>query len=564
MDTVTDNTKAANRPDGNQKQSVLKVHPADNVLVALKDLPKGTSVVYNGETFTATDTILAKHKLFTEDMSAGDKVIMYGVLVGKAQHSIPKGGLMTTENVKHAAEPYDYRPSNYQWHKPDVSKFVGRTFKGYVRSDGRVGTANYWLFIPTVFCENRNLDVIREALHNELGYAVTDKYKQKTRRLLELYKSGKDITQADLEQASTTIPTNRIFKNVDGIKFLNHQGGCGGTRQDAAILGKLLAAYADHPNVGGITVLSLGCQNLQVEDLKRDLQERNPSFNKPLYIFEQQKSQSEEQLVTEAIRKTFLGLVELNKLERSPATLDKLCLGVKCGGSDGFSGISANPAVGYCSDLLVALGGKVLLAEFPELCGVEQELVDRSVDEPTARKFIHLMRSYSDMANKVGSGFHMNPSPGNIKDGLITDAIKSAGAAKKGGTSPVVDVLDYTEPATKPGLSLVCTPGNDVEATTGKAASGATLILFTTGLGTPTGNPVCPTIKVSTNSSLTKRMGDIIDIDTGPVIEGEKTIEQMGEEILEYCIKAASGEVIPKAVQLNQDDFIPWKRGVSL
>ena len=155
-------------------------------------------------------------------------------------------------------------------------------------------------------------------------------------------------------------------------------------------------------------------------------------------------------------------------------------------------------------------------------------------------------------------------SPGNIKDGLITDAIKSAGAARKGGTSPVVDVLDYTEPATKPGLSLVCTPGNDVEATTGKAASGATLILFTTGLGTPTGNPVCPTIKVATNSALAKRMGDIIDIDTGPVIEGECTIEEMGEKILEYCIKAASGEVLPKAVQLNQDDFIPWKRGVSL
>lgn len=174
------------------------------------------------------------------------------------------------------------------------------------------------------------------------------------------------------------------------------------------------------------------------------------------------------------------------------------------------------------------------------------------------------MGSYSDAATKAGSGFHMNPSPGNIKDGLITDAIKSTGAAKKGGTSPVEDVLDYTEPATKPGLNLVCTPGNDVEATTGKAASGATLILFTTGLGTPTGNPVCPTIKVATNTALTKRMGDIIDINTGPIIDGEKTIEQMGEEILEYCIKAASGEVTPKAVLLNQDDFIPWKRGVSL
>ena len=174
------------------------------------------------------------------------------------------------------------------------------------------------------------------------------------------------------------------------------------------------------------------------------------------------------------------------------------------------------------------------------------------------------MQQYDALAHKVGSGFYMNPSPGNIKEGLITDAIKSVGAARKGGTSPVEDVLDYTEPAVKPGLSLVCTPGNDVEATTGKAASGATLILFTTGLGTPTGNPVCPVIKVATNSELAQRMSDIIDIDCGPVISGEKSIEEMGEEILEYCIKAASGDVIPKAVQLNQDDFIPWKRGVSL
>jgi altronate hydrolase len=545
------------------KQIVLKVHPKDNVLVALTNLAKGAVVRYQGVDYTLQDDIPAKHKFFTQDMKTGDEVIMYGVLVGKAQHPIPTGGRMTTENIKHAAEPYDFRNAKYEWQAPDVTRFKDRTFKGYHRSDGRVGTANYWLFIPTVFCENRNLDVIREAMHNELGYAVTDKYKHFTHELTEAFKKGEDISSIDLGPTNGT-HSNRLFKNVDGIKFLNHQGGCGGIRQDAAILSKLLAAYADHPNVGGVTVLSLGCQNLQVQDFLNDLKAHNPHFDKPLFIFEQQKSQSEGQLIADAIRKTFQGLIEINKLERQPATLDKLTLGVKCGGSDGFSGISANPAVGYCSDLLVALGGKVLLAEFPELCGVEQELVDRSVDEITARKFMMLMRSYEEIVTKVGSGFHMNPSPGNIKDGLITDAIKSAGAARKGGTSPVVDVLDYTEPATRPGLSLVCTPGNDVEATTGKAASGATLILFTTGLGTPTGNPVCPTIKVSTNSALTKRMGDIIDIDTGPVIEGDKTIEQMGEEILEYCIKAASGEVIPKAVQLNQDDFIPWKRGVSL
>ncbi len=544
------------------KQEVLKVHTKDNVVVALRLFQRGEVFQLDEREIELQEAVEAKHKIFLQDMQPGDPIIMYNVLVGTAQSFIPAGGLMTTTNTKHAANPYFYRPTEFVWKAPDVSKYARKTFNGYHRKDGRVGTANYWLFIPTVFCENRNLDVIREAMHNELGYAVTDKYKQYTHHLVEAFRKGESLDQVDLSPSSQT--QSRPFKNVDGIKFLNHQGGCGGIRQDAAVLSKLLAAYADHPNVGGVTVLSLGCQNLQVEDFKNDLKQQNSNFDKPLFIFEQQQSQSEEQLISDAIKKTFEGLIEINKQERKPAGFDKLCIGVKCGGSDGFSGISANPAVGYCSDLVVALGGKILLAEFPELCGVEQELIDRTVEESAARKFMQLMGRYEETVTQAGSSFSMNPSPGNIKDGLITDAIKSAGAAKKGGTSPIVDVLDYTESAIKPGLSLVCTPGNDVEATTGKAASGATLILFTTGLGTPTGNPVCPTIKVATNTKLAKRMADIIDIDCGPVVDGEKTIEQMGEEILDYCIQAASGEVTPKAVLLNQDDFIPWKRGVSL
>jgi altronate hydrolase len=545
------------------RKPYLKIHANDNVLVALQNLTAGTIISFDGQNMMLQQDVAAKHKFFITDMQAGDDVIMYGSLVGKVQTALSGGTLMTTANTHHAAGDYAYRNAKVSWQKPDVSKFVNRTFNGYKRGDGRVGTANYWLFIPTVFCENRNLDVIKEALWNELGYAVTDKYRRFTKDLFNAYVSGENMDEISLNP----LPANdqkRFFKNVDGIKFLNHSGGCGGTRQDAATLSALLAAYADHPNVGGVTLLSLGCQHLQVADFLSDLKKRNPAFEKPLYIFEQQQTVSEEDLICEAIRQTFLGMTAINKIERTPASLSELCIGVKCGGSDGFSGISANPAVGYTADLLVALGGKILLAEFPELCGAEQMLVDRCVSEDVANKFIHLMQEYNGQAMKVGSGFHMNPSPGNIKDGLITDAIKSTGAAKKGGTSPVVAVLDYTEPVRAAGLSLVCTPGNDVEATTGKAASGATLILFTTGLGTPTGNPVAPTIKIATNSVLAGRMSDIIDIDTGSIITGEKNIEEVGEDILEYCIKVASGEAIPKAVQLAQDDFIPWKRGVSL
>jgi altronate hydrolase len=281
-------------------------------------------------------------------------------------------------------------------------------------------------------------------------------------------------------------------------------------------------------------------------------------------ILEQQKTGTESELMQQALKQTFAGLVKANQQQREPAPLSKLCIGLECGGSDGFSGISANPALGYVSDLLVSLGGAVILSEFPELCGVEQELSDRCVDEEKANHFMKLMTSYNARAVADGSGFYANPSPGNIRDGLITDAIKSAGAAKKGGTSPVTDVLDYPEKVTKSGLNLLCTPGSDVESTTAEVAAGANIVLFTTGLGTPTGNPVTPVIKLSTNTATAVKMPDIIDINCGTIIEGEETIQQAGERILDYVIQVASGEVEPKAVQLGQDDWIPWKRGISL
>jgi altronate hydrolase len=298
--------------------------------------------------------------------------------------------------------------------------------------------------------------------------------------------------------------------------------------------------------------------------LEDEIKKRVPNFDKPLYILDQQKTGTESALLSEAIKQTFTGLMIANQNVRKPAPLSKLCIGLECGGSDGFSGISANPAIGYTSDLLVALGGSVILSEFPELCGVEQNLSDRCVDTDIADRFSHLMTTYNDRAKAVGSGFDMNPSPGNIKDGLITDAIKSAGAAKKGGTSPVTAVLDYPEKVTKPGLNLLCTPGNDVESTTAEVASGANVVLFTTGLGTPTGNPVAPVIKLASNTRLYEKMRDIIDLNTGTIIEGEETIEQAGERILNYVISVANGDVEVAAVKHGQDDFIPWKRGVSL
>ncbi len=546
---------------------ILQIHPFDNAIVALENLPQGETVHLNGQSWTLVTDVPAKHKFAAHDLGAGDEVRMYGVLVGKAQSIVPAGGLLSTANLRHATVGYTLgSAAKSPWTAPDVSVWQGRTFQGYHRADGSVGTANYWLVIPLVFCENRNVDVLREALVTDLGYEKKHSYRAQTQQLIQLYAVGKsvhEILEADLIAQPRTA-AQRLFRNLDGVKFLTHEGGCGGIRQDAQSLCGLLAGYITHPNVAGATVLSLGCQNAQVSMLLDEIKQRDAHFQKPLVVLEQQKIGLETDLIATALKQTFAGLVEANRLQRQPAPLSKLCVGLECGGSDGFSGLSANPALGHLSDLLVALGGSVILSEFPELCGVEQELCDRCADPLAAQRFAELMTTYNQRAQAAGSGFDMNPSPGNIRDGLITDAIKSAGAAKKGGTSPVVAVLDYPEKVTLPGLNLLCTPGNDVESTTAEVGSGATVVLFTTGLGTPTGNPIAPVIKVASNTALAQRMPDIIDFDAGDIIRGESSIAQSAERLLDYVVAVASGETDVAAVRLGQDDFIPWKRGVSL
>jgi altronate hydrolase len=545
----------------------IQIHPLDNVLVALVDLPAGFKVTFNTLTFDIMTPIAAKHKFTIHDLSEGNSIFMYGVLVGRASEAIPAGHAITVDNVKHAAEGYQLGERKIQWQKPDTRAFQDKTFMGFHREDGSVGTANYWIVIPLVFCENRNVEVLKEALTGKLGFKKAKSYENEVDGLIALYQTGKsveDILQADLQHSASITPANKLFPNIDGIKFLNHDMGCGGTRMDSDALCGLLAGYITHPNVAGATVLSLGCQHAQISILEAEIKKRDPQFSKPLVILEQQKLGTESKLLQEALKQTFTGLMVANQKEREPAPLSKLCIGLECGGSDGFSGISANPALGHLSDLLVTLGGSVILAEFPELCGVEQELSDRCIDVETANRFMGLMSTYNALAEATGSGFYANPSPGNIKDGLITDAIKSAGAAKKGGNSPVTAVLDYPDKVTKPGLNLLCTPGSDVESTTAEVGSGANIILFTTGLGTPTGNPVAPVIKISTNTALFNKMPDIIDINCGTIIEGTESIEEAGERILNYVINVASGLIKPKSVELGQDDFIPWKRGVSL
>lgn len=537
------------------QKKVLKVNPKDNVIVALLDLTAGESVHLDGSVYTVVKDIKAKHKFAAVDFEDGDHIIMYGVIVGKANQSIKKGEVITTENVKHQSAKVEGKTETLGWIPPNVDQWKNRTFMGYHREDGQVGTENVWLFFPLVFCENKNIETLKDIFEKELLHEKASKHQLLLRSLL----NGGETSDIAVEEKEDT----RIFKNID-VRFITHQGGCGGIRQDAEALGRLFAGYVNNPNVVGATVLSLGCQNLQVQIFMDALHALAPNNKKPIVVYEQQKSGTIDEMLTGVIKDSYEGIKKANEIERKPASITKLNIGLECGGSDGFSGISANPVLGEVSDIMAAVGGTTMLAEFPELCGVEQELVNRCINDEDGVKFLQLMKDFEKSVVAAGSGFDMNPSPGNIKDGLITDAMKSAGAAKKGGAAPIVEVLDFTEYATKPGLNLLCTPGNDAECTTALVGSGATVVLFTTGLGTPMGNPIAPVVKISSNTALAEKMPDIIDFNAGTVISGDKTIPESADELLEYIIKVASGEVKTKADLLNQNDFIPWRRGVSL
>src|SRR3989441_3869086 len=285
---------------------VLQLDPRDNVLVALANLGNGEVVSNAGESFRLSFDVPAKHKFVTHEIAAGGEIIMYGVLVGRASKAIHQGELLTTSNVRHAAAAFHNKTETYDWSAPDVSRWRPREFLGYHRSDGQVGTRNYWLVVPLVFCENRNLQVLQDAFEEELGFVAPPVYRRQVAELVRLFSEGKSPESHTMELAAADRPqrARRIFANIDGIRFLRHEGGCGGTREDTNNLCGLLAGYIHHPNVAGATGLSLGCQHAQIGILREELRKRNPNFDKPLVIVEQQQSGTEAAMLTEAIRDT--------------------------------------------------------------------------------------------------------------------------------------------------------------------------------------------------------------------------------------------------------------------
>lgn len=530
-------------------QKILRIEESDNLIVALQDLHAGETVSWHGTPFVLKTDVHAKHKFATEDVAEGGLVSMYGTTVGVAIRPIARGEAVTTDNIKHRAAPVSLEGGTaWNWQPPALDVWRGRTFEGIVRADGRVATANYWLILPLVFCENRNVARLADALGRALGQ--TDD-------------SLSDLAIGLAHGAAAAARRASPFPNIDGVRPITVTSGCGGATSDCMAMCEILAAYADHPNVAGITVFSLGCEKSQIASFQEALKRRNPGFAKPALYYRQQDWDSETGMMRDALEKTWALLPAANACKREPLPLSRLKIGVKCGGSDGFSGISANPTMGVVSDIVVGLGGGSVLAEFPELCGAEGNIVARCDSVEKKRRFLDLMQKYEKTANFFGTSISDNPSWGNIQDGLITDAIKSTGAAKKGGNAPVAAVMDYGEPMPDAGLSLSCTPGNDVLAVTGQVAAGANVVIFSTGLGTPTGNPIVPVLKISTNSEIAKRLASMIDFDCGPVIGGVP-LEEVAAGLLEKVIATASGTYKVAADRLGQYDFMFWKRTLDL
>src|SRR6202022_1388857 len=292
--------------DGATQRRVLRLDPRDNALVALTDLRKGETVKFAGSEYVLLSDVPAKHKFVTEDLPAGGDVIMYGVLVGRTAEPLRRGELLSTRNLRHAAAAFHNRDSAPQWSPPDVLRWRARTFLGYERVDGQVGTRNYWIVLPLVFCENRNLAGLKQAFEEELGFALPQIYRRHVAEMVRLYREGRshDLSSVSFTENKPPEVAARVFRNVDGIKFLTHEGGCGGTHEDSANLCSLLAGYIHHPNVAGATVLSLGCQHAQVAILQEEIKRRHPNFRKPLLVFEKQKSASEAAMISQALRET--------------------------------------------------------------------------------------------------------------------------------------------------------------------------------------------------------------------------------------------------------------------
>jgi altronate dehydratase len=498
----------------------IRLNPADNVVIALKDLPPGAVA----EGVTLAEKVQRGHKIATMAIAAGTPVIRYGQTIGVATADIPAGGWVHSQNLGMGPHSTDYAYGAECRALPPAPE--SRSFQGYLRADGQVGTRNYLGILTSVNCSGSVARFVAEAAEKD--------------------------------------PVLQGFGHIDGVVPITHQTGCGmsGTNEGYKTLFRTLAGYARNPNFGGILLLGLGCEVMQIPDLVgRDALRSDGNFR---YMTIQQSGGTRRTIerALEVLRE--MG-AEADKARRTPQPLSHLVVGLQCGGSDGYSGITANPALGFASDLLVRHGGTTILSETPEIYGAEHLLTRRAVSREVGETLIERIRWWEDYTARNEGEMDNNPSPGNKRGGLTTILEKSLGAVAKGGTAPLAGVYKYGAPITTPGFVYMDSPGYDPASVTGQIASGATLIVFTTGRGSVSGYKPSPCLKLATNSEMYARMSEDMDINCGDIVSEGVSVEAKGEEIFEEMIRVASGgHTKSEELGFGGAEFVPWQIGAVM
>ena len=497
---------------------ILVLRSGDNVGVALDGLARADQAEASGTVVTALGPVPSGHKVAIRDIPAGAAVRKYGQLIGRASGDIRVGEHVHVHNLAMADEERD----------PAATSGVGsvapkrdQTFQGYRRPDGRWGTRNYIAIVTSVNCSASTARLISDQ-----------------------FRFGRGLEG---------------FAHVDGIMALTHDTGCGLVpgSEGAQLTMRTLRGYADHPNVGGVLVIGLGCEMLQAKSLVEGL-----DVAKPVSTMIIQETGGIRATVRAGVKAIEAMLPVVDQARRETAPASALVLGLNCGGSDGYSGITANPALGYASDQLVALGGTSILAETPEVFGAEHLLTARATDPAVAARLLERIDWWREYTRRGGGTLDNNPSPGNKAGGLTTILEKSLGAVAKGGSAPLAAVCEYAERVPDHGLVFMDTPGYDPVSVTGIVAGGATVVVFTTGRGSVLGSKPSPTIKVATNTPMFERMREDMDINAGAIVDGGATVEQVGEEIFASILAVASGQqTVSEDLDLGADEFVPWQLG---
>ncbi len=501
-------------------KQAIRLNPIDNVIIALADLPAGAEA----EGVRLTEPVKRGHKIAAQAIAAGTPVMRYGQTIGQATAAIPAGAWVHTHNLGMGPHSSDYAFGADCRPLPPAPE--PRTFQGYLRADGKVGTRNYLGILTSVNCSGSVARFIAEAAEKD--------------------------------------PVLAGFENIDGVVPIVHQTGCGmsGTNEGYKTLFRTLAGYAKNPNFGGILLVGLGCEVMQVPDLVgRDKLRDDGNFR---YMTIQQTGGTRKTI--ERALETLREMAAVaNQVRRTPQPVSHLTIGLQCGGSDGYSGITANPALGYASDLLVRHGGTTILSETPEIYGAEHLLTRRAVSAEVGQKLIDRIRWWEDYTARNEGEMDNNPSPGNKRGGLTTILEKSLGAVAKGGTAPLTDVYKFGEIIDKHGFVYMDSPGYDPASVTGQIASGATLIVFTTGRGSVSGYKPSPCIKLATNTEMYDRMADDMDLNCGDIVSEGVSVEEKGRQIFEMMIATASGSrTKSEELGFGGAEFVPWQIGAVM